>query len=102
MSDRQILENAMDRNRGSSDMGSAMRWEMGIQKYLVLHFCSHPQDRLKYLSSGISVQSPNTCSNSDSLSRNSEMTLSESVILVVVVICLMMMMMICDDDNDIQ
>ena len=29
MSDRQILENAMDRNRGSSDMGSAMRWEMG-------------------------------------------------------------------------
>ena len=27
MSDRQILENAMDRNRGSSDMGSAMRWE---------------------------------------------------------------------------
>ena len=36
MSDRQILENAMDRNRGSSDMGSAMRWEMGIQKYLVL------------------------------------------------------------------
>ena len=98
MSDRQILENAMDRNRGSSDMGSAMRWEMGIQKYL---FCSHPQDRLKYLSSGISVQSPNTCSNSDSLSRNSEMTLSESVILVVVVISLMMMM-ICDDDNDIQ
>ena len=27
MSDRQILENAMDRNRGSSDMGSAMRWD---------------------------------------------------------------------------
>ena len=39
MSDRQILENAMDRSAGSSDMGSAMRYNF----YSMLReFCTFP------------------------------------------------------------